>query len=338
MDREQDELQFLGFFGICRESINIIFSWGKIFSKITLALILPLSCIFLAHAGISAFLSAKIINNEFILDFNRVGSPTYNRASDMLSSEWATYWLIQLAYLTFLLIFSLLSTSAVVYAIACIYTGKEITFRKVMSVVPKVWKRVMVTFLWNFAIMFAYNLCFILVLVIWALIFFWAQVDWQVILGFVLLMIILVVYLVGFVYISVIWQLASVVSVMEESYGIEAMVKSKGLVRGKMGIACAIFLIFNLCLVGIQTLFEKSEVFWWGVGIGGKVGYGIVCSVLLTLLFLFGLAAQTIIYFVCKSYHHENIDKSSLADHLEVYLGEYVPLNAKSIQLEQFHV
>ncbi|KAJ8424276.1 hypothetical protein Cgig2_018075 [Carnegiea gigantea] len=289
MDREQDELQFLSFSGICKESINIIFSWGKIFSKISFTLILPLSCIFLAHAGISAFLSTKIINNEFVLDFTRAGSPAYNRASDMLSSEWATYWLVQLAYITFLLIFSLLSTSAVVYTIACIYTGKEITFKKVMSVVPKVWKRVMVTFLWNFGII-------------------------------------------------VIWQLASVVSVTEESYGIQAMVKSKGLVKGKLGIACATFLVFYLCLVGIQTLFERSEVFWWGVGIGGKVGYGIVCLVLLTLLFLVGLVAQTIIYFVCKSYHHENIDKSSLADHLEVYLGEYVPLNAKNIQLEQFHV
>lgn len=337
MDREQEELQFLGFFGTFKESCNIISSWAKIFSKITLILILPLSCIFLAHVGISTFLSTKILNNEHTLDYTQVGSTTYNKVSDLISSEWTTYWLIKLAYLTFLLVLSLLSTSAVVYTIACIYTGKDLAFRKVMSVVPKVWKRLMVTFLWNFAIMFAYNFVLIFTLIIWALIFFRPDGVQQAI-GFVVLLLILILYIVGFVYISVIWQLASVISVMEETYGIQAMIKSKGLIKGKLGIASAIFLVFNLCLLGIQILFEQSEVFDWTVGIVGKIGYGILCLVLLTLLFLFGLVVQTVIYFVCKSYHHENIDKSSLADHLEVYLGEYVPLNAKNIQMEQINV
>ncbi|GAU34592.1 hypothetical protein TSUD_15070 [Trifolium subterraneum] len=39
-----------------------------------------------------------------------------------------------------------------------------------------------------------------------------------------------------------------------------------------------------------------------------------------------------------QSYHHENIDKSALADHLEVYLGEYVPLTAKDVQLENYRI
>lgn len=53
---------------------------------------------------------------------------------------------------------------------------------------------------------------------------------------------------------------------------------------------------------------------------------------------LIALVVQTVIYLVCKSYHHENIDKSILADHLEVYLGEYVPLNGKAVQMESLSV
>jgi hypothetical protein len=49
MEREQEEMQFLGVFGIYKEAYKIIFSWRKIFSQITLALILPLSFILLAH-------------------------------------------------------------------------------------------------------------------------------------------------------------------------------------------------------------------------------------------------------------------------------------------------
>ncbi|KAJ6774139.1 PROTEIN putative-RELATED [Salix purpurea] len=65
----------------------------------------------------------------------------------------------------FLLIFSLLSTAAVVYTIACIYTAREVTFKKVMSVVPKVWKRLMITFLSIFIAVFLYNVVSILVLI-----------------------------------------------------------------------------------------------------------------------------------------------------------------------------
>ncbi|XP_056694308.1 uncharacterized protein [Spinacia oleracea] len=338
MDREQEELQFLGFFGICKESTNIIFRWSKIFTKITLTLIIPLSCISLANDGFSTFISGKIINNADTLEYIPQGTPTYNKISNMISSEWTTFWLIKLVYLLFLLIFSLLSTSAVVYTVACIYTGKDITFKKIMSVVPKVWKRLIITFLWNFGIIFVYNFVWLVisffVFVIWFLLFF----PNGNLIGKIASSILLIIYLLGFTYINVIWQLASVVSVLEDTYGIQAMKKSKNLIKGKMGIATAMFLVFTFCLVGIQILFEQSEVIDLTVGIGGKICYGILCLMMLTLLFLFGLVVQTVIYFVCKSYHHENIDKSTLADHLDAYLGEYIPLNSKNIQLEQFHM
>jgi hypothetical protein len=44
------------------------------------------------------------------------------------------------------------------------------------------------------------------------------------------------------------------------------------------------------------------------------------------------------VYLVCKSYHHESIHKSNISDHLEVYLGDYVPLKAIDVQMEQFEV
>ncbi|KMT09159.1 hypothetical protein BVRB_6g132650 [Beta vulgaris subsp. vulgaris] len=339
MDREQEELQFLNFFGICKESTNIIFKWSKIFTKITFTLIIPLSCIFLANQGFSTFITNKIITNATTLDYIPQGSAAYNKISNLITSEWTAFWLIKLAYFMFLLIFSLLCTSAIVYTVACIYTGKEITFKKIMSVVPKVWKRLMVTLLWNFAIMFAYNFVWFIIsmiaILIWLILFF---PNGEVV-GNVGSCIMLLLYLIGFTYISIIWQLASVVSVLEDTYGIQAMTKSKDLIKGKMGISSAMFLIFTICLVGIEMLFQQSEVIDWRInGVLVKLGYGILCLLLLTLLFLFGLVVQTVIYFVCKSYHHENIDKSSLADHLEGYLGEYIPLNSKNIQLEEYHV
>lgn len=330
MDREQEEIQFLGFFGILKEAMNITTSYRKIFGQITLSIILPLSFIFLAQIEISEFLFGEIIHNEYVLDHTQMGSQRYSKISDILSSEWTTFWLFKIAYFIFFLILSLLSTSAIVYTIACIYTAKEITYTKVMKVVPKVWKRLMVTFIWNFIIVFAYNIVALLVFILLAF------TLGPGVIGIVVAVILLLIYLSGFVYISIIWHLASVISVLEDVYGIQAMLKSKDLIKGNSGVCATIFLILNLCLLGIQLGFEVTVV--GGDSVWVEVWYAYLWFMLLSMLILFGLVTQTIIYFICKSYHHENIDKSSLADHLEVYRGDYVPLKSKDVQLEHFEV
>lgn len=333
MDREQEEMQSLGLFGVYKESYKIILSWRKIFSQITLTLILPLSFIFLIHMEVSNILFKKILNNTQEMIQTPQNTPKYHKLSEMISSEWATFWLFKLLYFTFLLIFSLLSTSAVVYTIASIYTARDVTFSKVMSVVPKVWKRLMVTFFCTFFAFFAYNVMAFLVIIVFLLTIGF-QHD-----GVAVFVVISILYLAGFVYLTVIWQLASVVSVLEDSYGVEAMMKSKKLIKGKMGLSILIFLKLNVSFFLIQFLFKKVVVVHgWRLGSLDRTAYGVLCFLLLSHMFLFGLVIQTVLYFVCKSYHHENIDKSALSDHLEVYLGEYEPLKAKDVQLEQYQV
>ncbi|KAH6833720.1 hypothetical protein C2S53_009646 [Perilla frutescens var. hirtella] len=333
MDREQEEIQFLGFFGILQESCNIVSSpCRKIFAQITAALILPLSFVYLAHIEISELLFTKIMHNEFILDQTPEGTGAYDKINNVLSSELTTFFLFKLAYFLFFIVLALLSTSAVVYTVACIYTAREISFRRVISVVPKVWKRLIVTFIWNFIIVFAYNVVSILVLVVGAILF--GQIA---VLGPVFILLFVASYLIGFLYITIVWHLATVVSVLEESYGLNAMAKSQELIKGKMGVSFAVFFVIGVCFFMIHLMFGVFVVQGEG-GIGERVGYGIVSLVLLSILMLFGLIAQTIIYFVCKSYHHQNIDKSLLADHLGGYLGEYVPLKSKDVQLEHFEV
>ncbi|RZC44227.1 hypothetical protein C5167_037178 [Papaver somniferum] len=152
----------------------------------------------------------------------------------------------------------------------------------------------------------------------------------------ILLVIMIILYAIGFVYISVIWHLASVVSLLEESYGYKASLKSKALIKGKMWITSVIFIIlqnsFMIILVGFEKLVAHGRI-----GVTGKVCFGIICLLLLSILIHFALVIQTVVYFVCKSYHHENIDKSCLGEHLEAYnLGDYVPpIRNKDIQLEQ---
>ncbi|KAF8030839.1 hypothetical protein BT93_D0128 [Corymbia citriodora subsp. variegata] len=332
MDREQEEMQFLSFVGIPRESCKVIFTWRKIFTQITLALIVPLAFVFLLHIEVSDVLFSKIRHNEIQLGETRPETPRYNRISSVLSKELAVYWLFQALYFTALLVFSLLSTSAVVYTIACIYTGREVAFGKVMSVVPKVWRRLMVTFLCIFVAMFVYNVVAVVILFTCAI--FVGDKK----LFFPIFILVGIAYVVGLVYMTIVWQLASVVSVLEEDYGVKAMKKSKDLIKGKMGVSMIIFFVVDVSLFLIRFAFARLVVHGRSAATLGRSGYGALCFLLLSILMLFGLVVKTVIYFVCKSYHHENIDKSALSDHLEVYVGEYAPLKSKDVQLEQHDV
>ncbi|XP_059630301.1 uncharacterized protein LOC132273352 [Cornus florida] len=136
--REEEEMKSLGLFGICTEAYKIILSGRKIFTQITLALILPLSVIFLAHVQVSELLMSRIIKDyQAVIEQPQAGTRGYEKLYTHLISEWTTFWLFKLSYTIFFLIFSLLSTLAVVYTIACVYTARKVTFKMVMSVVPK---------------------------------------------------------------------------------------------------------------------------------------------------------------------------------------------------------
>ncbi|KAK1361359.1 ATP-binding cassette sub-family A member like [Heracleum sosnowskyi] len=311
MDRAQEDMKFLGVFGIYKEGHKVMAPWRKIFNQITLAFILPLCFVFLAQIEISKILFWRIRFHGYAEHRNT-------------STAWAVYILFKLAYFTFLCIFSLLSTSAVVYTIACIYANREISLKKVMAVVPHVWKRLVVTFI----VIYVLNFIYVAVASVTLILCLAAGNTVAIVFFFIFL----IIYIVGFLYLTIVWQLASVVTVLEQSYGIKAMNKSRKLIKGKFWVALAIFFKLNVLIWGIQFVFYCFAVYAYPWGIWMRLLIGLSCLVLLVPIFLYGLVLQTIIYFVCKSYHNETIDKPTLSKHL----GEYERLiSPNEVQLEQ---
>ncbi|XP_030520102.2 uncharacterized protein LOC115733600 [Rhodamnia argentea] len=324
MDREQEERRSLGFFVVVKESIKIIFTWRKIFSQITLSFILPLALIFLAHMEISAILLAKIHHNKRPLSHSKANTPRYNKLPDFATLNTIDLLLFTVVDFVPVGAFSLLSTSAVVCTTTCVYTSKSITFGGVMRVLPKVWKRLLITYLWSFLGFFVY------IVVSTASSYFFAIIPSPIIVpaqAFVFLML----YPSGLVYINVISGLADVISVVEDIYGIQAMFKSKNLIKGKLGVSLAINLLLLIVSMAIQIVFYVFVALGHGSGFL-RLGVAILCFLFLLNLLLFAPVVQTVIYFVCKSYHHENIDKSPLVDHLEVHLlADYLPPQADNV-------
>ncbi|KAL6856958.1 hypothetical protein ACP4OV_018340 [Aristida adscensionis] len=335
MECEPEELQFLGVAGVYRASAQILRAHRPLFARIAAAFVLPLSALFLLHIAISHALFAHIDSDDTALD--AAPAAARGRLLRRLAHDWAALLLFKAAYLLALLLLSLLATAAAVFSVASAYSAKRdaLSFPRVLSVVPRVWRRLAATFLAAFALLFSYHLAFLLLFV--ALV---VAADNGSGLAALLAFLLALAYLAGLVYLSVVWHLASVVSVLEDYKGFGAMRKSKDLIRGKLPTAAAIFVTLNLVFAVVEVAFRAWVVRGaaHGIGAGARLILGLAMLAALCAVVMLALVTQTVVYLVCKSYHHESIDKANISDHLEVYLGDYVPLKASDVQMEQFQV
>ncbi|MCO5556243.1 hypothetical protein L7F22_009789 [Adiantum nelumboides] len=329
MDREQ----YQNFLGVIKESTRILKQHWRLFFSLASTLILPLCFLLLAHHLVSVPLVHKIRHDEeFIEDHPGTSAAEHRQAH--VANEWASLLAFFIAYLLFVLAFSLLSTSATVYSVACIYTERPLSYTKVLGVVPTVWKRLLITFAWVFVMIAAYHGIAILTLHLTIL-----SLDHISTFLFVIIFVLLVVaFFCLHVYISCIWHLASVISVLEDSYGFFALKRSVNLIKGKQAVAFQLFNIYLLLVSFIGILFHFYVLHHRHNDSGGsamlfRLLFGTVLVVLLTVITLFAMLGQTVFYFSCKSFHNEQIDWTALSEHLGAYMGEYVPLKS-SIQME----
>lgn len=338
-----ESLNFLGIYGILHETFKLIHQWRKIFTQITLVFILPLSLLIFTNMEISNFSLQKISQEETILQHTKKSTPQFLKLSHLVSSEIIYSSFSNFTFLIISSVFSLLSISAVIYTVACIYAARDVSFAHVIAVLPKVWKRLLVTFLCYFATIFAFNFIafavFFLIPVI-AIIIYGPNNDHNFLLGIgTILFFLIISYCIGIWYLTTIWQLSSVVSVLEESYGFKAMAKSKALLKGNMKMVIKLWMLLDLPLGVIQFVFLHYLVVrsaWVDRGILG------ICWVLLFLVFfLVKLVLETVVYFVCKLYHCENVDKLALWNHLQGYRSahHYDQLKVDDeVQLEKLQV
>lgn len=317
MDLPPEELQFLTLTSILKESISIPRKSPKTFYQITLSLIFPLSFAILAHSLFTHPLLTQIQN----------GSHT---SSQVLWTKLLTF---QFFYLIFLFSFSLLSTAAVVFTVASLYTSKPVSFSSTLSAIPPLLKRLFHTFLYISLTMFLYNLVFLLFLV---LLIVSVDTDSTVLFVFSALVLFLL-FLVVHVYISALWHLASVVTVLEPIYGLAAMKKSYELLKGRTRMAAVIVFGYLVVCAAINGVFGSVVIRGVERGPFVRIVVGGFLVGVLVIVNLVGLLVQSVFYYVCKSYHHQGIDKSALYDHLGGYLGEYVPLKS-SVQMENLDV
>jgi hypothetical protein len=345
MDKDPQELGGLGAWGVAREAGKVVGTNARLYAGLTLTLIVPLCAVGLGRGLVLEPMVGRIEWDEYVARHMRAGTAGEERANDDMRRRLLELDLALAAYTVLILGFSLLSTSAVVYSVACVYSSRSAGYRLVLAVVPRVWLRLLATFAWALPLMLGYTILFFAGFVVLAFVAALVTGGSQVAMGAIVPWAGVALFMAGFVYLSCIWHVACVVTVLENAYGLAALRIATRLVRGPKALVAAALLSAYLVLAflidlafGLGVVFhanadrpDQQQILLTSTI--ARFALALLLIALLSLLDLLGFVVQTVFYFSCKAHWREPLDRVELSEHLGAYLGEYVPLRS-SIQLE----
>lgn len=312
----------MGFVEILMKTYKIFSTNGKLIPFITLLFLLIQSIFFLLN-----FFSVKplVIHlaRKLIISLLLVGdNPTANHASDftklvtvleddaqiLVGLEWI-FLLVSSFTSLFFAVVTILASSAT-------YAGKSINVKELLSLVWKPWIRAFVTVFYITLLELGYifmassfMLPFVLIL----------GVDLAKSFSYIIIFVLASIF---YCYLSVVWNLALAVSVMEEKYsGIEALGKAGQLVKGLKLQGFLTNLAFGiLYCVAFQVIRKMNEKQSEAVGI--SIALFAIDFMLLVKMFL--VIAYTVLYHECKKSHGEEIEVQKSIEYTKVPAG--VPL------------
>ncbi|KDP34246.1 hypothetical protein JCGZ_07817 [Jatropha curcas] len=295
-----ESLTFLGLIGILREALKIFTKNGKLMSSVALLNLFIQSFLFLANLYSIWTVISDIVFEKYLLHLTSPGTPEFTNIFNHIRKDIKIILEIEIIYVILNSISFLLSATVTILAAAIIHREKEhLSLKELLLRTLKSWTRPLVT--WLYVSLFALVYIFIFL----AILFLGIKVsDHNPILlavfGFVLASLASIFY----IYLSVTWTLAIVVSVAEQIRGLEALGKAAQLVKGmkRQGFLLnLVFSTFSLIITQGTKLISSSK--------------SLVLAIILALVIInfavlvrmYWLVAFTVFYFRCKKIHGETV-------------------------------
>lgn len=213
---------------------------------------------------------------------------------------------------------SLASIGSVVLVSAATYCGKNVTFQNLIPKLANKYLKQVVTWFHIKLLALCYLLYFFLMLV--------APIPFLLHRPFFLIAIwftISGVAIIFLTYVSIVWKLAMVITVIEENYfGRDALGKASRLIKGKRIQGYALNFIFTLgpTIVEVVAMNQYKQFVTKQV----IIGIFVICFNIVNLLLLY--TSYTVLYFQCKKSHGEEINLQGEWGYSELaYTGEDIP-------------
>ncbi|XP_022727427.1 uncharacterized protein LOC111283231 [Durio zibethinus] len=307
------------FCAILSESKRIINAHSRHFLALSVLFLLPLSFSFSAyHAVYQLFSQSSTPTIETHLSFL---SP-FQQQPPILPAKPLIFTLL---YTLFIFIFSLFATGSITYSVFHSFYGRPVKLVYAIKSAFTSFFPLVATCLISELIISGFLL--ILGLVLFSLVKATQLLGFQVNFSSPYFIFLCLVFLIIFscivVYLQVNWAFAYVVVVIESSWGLEPLKRSKNLVKGMKWIAFSMLLFYGF-FSGILTWVSAAG---WDEAVADKwkswafVIHIVVTSTFLMLLILSNLAAITVFYMYSKAIHGELAGEIA-----EEFAREYVSL------------
>lgn len=278
-----------GFLDLVKAPLKILSQNGKLMAiTATIYLILYFIALILLTLSANPYildLSFKI----FSLASSQPGTPEFNAILVDIREDIGIFIGIEAAYVVLFFFVALFAQTAVIIISSCYYTGYELSLKELILKVSKTWTRPLVTSIWVQFLAIGYEFFFLFPFLVPSLVLF----DHRTIL--ITILIILAILFIGLsIYLSVVWSLGIVVSVVEDTYGYSALGKAKELVKGKRVHGFLLNLFFFLVLVLIIVVGSKLSPAMPIVVVA-------IQTLLIGVISMFQFMAYSAFYFQCKN-------------------------------------
>ncbi|XP_004239096.2 uncharacterized protein [Solanum lycopersicum] len=293
---------------ILKETVTILRYNPIGFLSIAALLICPVSAVLLSNVLVDQYVVKKLmIRLLFLAKSSGLPlKPFINQSCQKFSEMVISAVVCFPLYVSLLL----LSKAAIVYSVDCTYSRKNFDGKKFYIIVTKIWKRILVTYIWVCMVITGCLTLFLVLLV--------AVSSAFSVIGFPPDLILYTAMIVGIIFsiilanAMIICNIAVVISVLEDDSGPEALLRSSSLIKGQTQVGLLIFLGSTIGMTFVEGLFEhRVKIISYEDG-SSRIWEGPLLVILYSFVMLIDSMMSTVFYFSCKSYRMEASNEESL--------------------------
>lgn len=308
---------------ILRETIRILRLNSTGFLVIAALFICPVSAILLSNAFVEQSVVEKL-SFRFILVAEASGLPK-SHFTRLVCRKLSESVLSLTFCFPFLVTLWLFAKAAIVHSVARSYAGKKLTIAKLLTMIRRIWKRVILTYFWVCIAIVGCIAAFLLLLVI--------LVNVLVSTGICSSCAIYAVFGLGvifsvlFAHTLIICNLANVISIFEDCRGMAALFRSMYLIKGRTQVGLMIFLGTSIGTAFVESLYEhRVKALNYG-DVYSRIWEGPLLVIMYTFVVLIDAMMSCIFYFTCKCSSSESFDSHSLLEHSSSFSGSMEQTN-----------
>ncbi|KAJ1697426.1 hypothetical protein LUZ63_005938 [Rhynchospora breviuscula] len=282
---------------ILRETVRILRCDPNTFTSILFLLICPVAAGLLSNAFLASSLNQALARRLILLCVTS-GLPLTSFLTQVCHHLAGTI-IASITCFPLLISLLVLARSSVSYAVACIYAGKKFLSEEFLTTYRRAWTRIVKTYLCTCLAISSCLILFLVLLIVVCNAFSILMYPPEIVVYPALLT--LLVFSIAYAHTIVVCNLASVIAVLEESYGFHALLRSVNLIKGQTQVGLLIFLSSAIGLSLVEGLFEhRVKTLSYGDG-SSRIWEGPLLVLMYSFVVLIDSMMSAVFYFTCRS-------------------------------------